>query len=65
MPVTILCPNLRCRTILTVPETVRGKKVRCSQCGIAFLVPAGGAASPKPDKKGKAEAAPAASGKSK
>ncbi len=40
MAVTILCPNLRCRTVLLVPEKVRGKKVRCSQCATAFLVPA-------------------------
>ncbi len=41
MPVTILCPNLRCRAILQVPDVCRGKKVRCGQCGIKLTVPAG------------------------
>jgi hypothetical protein len=41
MPVTLLCPNLRCRAILQVPDACRGKKVRCGQCGITLSVPAG------------------------
>jgi hypothetical protein len=40
MSVTLLCPNLRCRAILQVPDACRGKKVRCGQCGIALAVPA-------------------------
>lgn len=40
MAVTLLCPKLSCRAVLRVPETVRGKKVRCAQCGTAFFVPA-------------------------
>ena len=40
MSVTMICPNLNCRTILQVPDKVRGKKVRCSKCGKNFLVPA-------------------------
>lgn len=40
MAVTILCPKLQCRAILQVPEGVRGKRVRCGECGAAFLVPA-------------------------
>ena len=40
MAVTIICPNLKCRTILQVPDGVRGKKVRCGKCGKNFLVPA-------------------------
>ena len=52
MAITILCPNLRCRTVLTVPDGVRGKKVRCGQCGTAFLIPKQGTKSeakkPKP-----------------
>lgn len=44
MPVTILCPNLRCRAILQVPDVCRGKKVRCGQCGIKLTVPAGAGA---------------------
>ena len=40
MAVTIICPNLKCRTILQVPDGARGKKVRCRKCGQDFLVPA-------------------------
>ncbi|MCK6484799.1 MAG: hypothetical protein HUU22_09640 [Phycisphaerae bacterium] len=39
MAVTILCPNLKCRKVLQVPEAVRGKQVRCGYCGSALLVP--------------------------
>lgn len=39
MAVTMLCPKLQCRAILQVPEGVRGKRVRCGECGAAFLVP--------------------------
>lgn len=37
--IMILCPNLRCRAVLQVPELTRGKKVRCGHCGQHFLVP--------------------------
>ncbi len=40
MAVTIICPNLKCRTILQVPDSVRGKKVRCGKCGNNLLIPA-------------------------
>lgn len=39
-PITILCPRLTCRAVLRVPETARGKRVRCPECGVAFMVPA-------------------------
>ena len=39
MVVTLFCPNLRCRSILQVPDSTRGKKVRCGQCGTTFVVP--------------------------
>lgn len=39
MSVTLLCPNLKCRSVLQVPEKARGQKVRCGQCGTAFMVP--------------------------
>ncbi len=39
MAVTLFCPNLKCRSILQVPDSTRGKKVRCGQCGTTFLVP--------------------------
>lgn len=40
MPITLLCPNLKCRTVLQVPEKARGRKVRCGRCGRNFMVPA-------------------------
>lgn len=40
MTLTIICPNLLCRGILQVPDSVRGRKVRCGKCGKDFLVPA-------------------------
>ena len=39
MTVQLLCPNLRCRKFLTVPEEVRGKLVKCQHCQTAFRVP--------------------------
>jgi hypothetical protein len=40
MSVTVICPNLRCRSMLQVPESARGQKVRCGRCGKNFIVPA-------------------------
>ena len=39
MSVVLFCPNLKCRAVLQVSEKARGRKVRCGQCGTAFLVP--------------------------
>ena len=36
---TLICPHLKCRSLLQVPENARGKKVRCSRCGKNFVVP--------------------------
>lgn len=44
--ITLICPNLRCRCLLQVPEKIRGSKVRCGRCGKNFIVPA--APPPKP-----------------
>lgn len=46
MAVSIMCPNLRCRKILVVPVTARGKRVRCFYCGQVLRIPEqrGGAA---------------------
>ena len=41
MPVQLLCPNLRCRKILSVPDAVRGKLVKCQHCQTNFRVPEG------------------------
>ncbi len=59
MPVTVMCPNLRCRATLSVPDKVRGKRVRCPECSITFQVPAPSSGPPaKPAQK----AAPAPTG---
>lgn len=39
MPVQMICPNLRCRKILCVPDEVRGKLVKCQFCQSNFRVP--------------------------
>jgi hypothetical protein len=39
MPVQMLCPNLRCRKFLAVPDDVRGKLVKCQHCQTLFRVP--------------------------
>ncbi len=39
MPVTLLCPSLKCRRVLQVPETTRGHRVRCGYCGQILIVP--------------------------
>jgi hypothetical protein len=39
MAITLLCPKLTCRAMLRVPESVRGKRVRCPECGTALMVP--------------------------
>jgi hypothetical protein len=58
--ITILCPRLTCRAILRVPESVRGKQVRCAECGRTFIVPATtGGASHEPAKPSPSEQVPA------
>jgi LSD1 subclass zinc finger protein len=39
MAVQIICPNLRCRKILSVPEDARGKSVKCQHCQSLLRVP--------------------------
>lgn len=39
MPITLLCPRLTCRAVLCVPDNVRGKHVKCGECGVTLLVP--------------------------
>ncbi len=38
--IRLMCPNLKCRRILAVPPTARGKTVRCGSCGANIRVPA-------------------------
>jgi len=37
--VRIMCPNLTCRKLLAVPESCRGKTVRCKACSTNIRVP--------------------------
>ena len=37
--VRVMCPNLRCRSVLAVPSEARGRMVRCKSCGMNVLVP--------------------------
>ena len=39
MAVQLICPNLRCRKFLSVPDEIRGKLVKCQHCQTAFRVP--------------------------
>jgi hypothetical protein len=39
MPCQLICPNLRCRKILSVPDAMRGKVVKCQHCQGSFRVP--------------------------
>ena len=57
MPCQLICPNLRCRKILSVPEEVRGKLVKCQFCQTMFRVPdmRRGGAGPKGGPPGAAE----------
>jgi len=47
-PVRILCPNLACRKVLAVPQSARGKTVRCRSCSTAIRVPMPTAIAPTP-----------------
>jgi LSD1 subclass zinc finger protein len=39
MPTQLMCPNIKCRRILSVPDEARGKIVRCSHCQTSLRVP--------------------------
>ncbi|XVJ58394.1 MAG: hypothetical protein HEQ23_02940 [Tepidisphaera sp.] len=36
----IMCPNLNCRLVLAVPQSARGKTVRCKGCTTSIRIPA-------------------------
>ena len=40
MSVQLLCPNLKCRKNLSVPEELRGKLVKCQFCQSMLRIPA-------------------------
>jgi hypothetical protein len=46
MAVRLMCPNLRCRKILSVPDEIRGKLVKCQHCQTMLRVPEAKAALP-------------------
>jgi LSD1 subclass zinc finger protein len=46
--IRIMCPNLKCRSILVVPETARGKNVKCSNCTTLFKIPTQAPTPPTP-----------------
>ena len=39
MAITFVCPNLKCKAMLTVDDQKRGQKVRCKRCGQVIVVP--------------------------
>ena len=41
MPVQIICPNLKCRKVLAVPDEFRSKSVKCQYCQTVLRVPEG------------------------
>jgi len=46
--IRMMCPNLTCRKVLSVPEVARGKTVRCKSCGTNIRVPKPKSSDPKP-----------------
>ena len=39
MSAQVMCPNLGCRKILSIPTESRGKVVRCQHCQTLLKVP--------------------------
>ena len=37
--IRIMCPNLVCQRVLSVPDRARGKLVRCGGCGVNIRIP--------------------------
>ncbi len=35
----IMCPSLKCRRVLGVPESARGRTVKCKNCGSTVRIP--------------------------
>lgn len=57
--IRLICPNLRCRTVLSVPPTARGQTVRCRNCGMRVQVPPGSGPKPAPATPEQTETKPA------
>ena len=46
----IMCPSLQCRRVLAVPESARGRTVKCKNCGTTVRIPVKAqSAAPIPD----------------
>ena len=52
----IMCPSLQCRRVLAVPESARGRTVKCKNCGSTVRIPVK-AANSAPVEGGEGEAA--------
>ncbi len=37
--IRVICPNLKCRAILSAPDHARGRMVRCRMCGMKVKIP--------------------------
>lgn len=46
MAAQVMCPNLKCRKILSIPDEARGRVVKCQHCQTLLKVP-----EPKGEKK--------------
>lgn len=56
--IRLLCPNLKCLSVLTVPLNARGKLVHCRSCRMNIRVPDGSPGEPPPiGEKSESEAA--------
>jgi RNase P subunit RPR2 len=53
----IMCPNLACRKVLAVPESARGKTVRCRSCTTNIRIPKSSQTAKKDGPSSKSEAA--------
>lgn len=38
--VTLVCPNFKCKAVIEVSDQMRGKRIRCRECGQIIAVPA-------------------------
>lgn len=37
--IRLMCPNLKCKSVLSVPKEARGRLIRCRNCGSTIQVP--------------------------
>lgn len=37
--IRLMCPNLKCKSVLSVPREARGRLIRCRSCGSTIQVP--------------------------